>query len=392
VRSATEDDQSAMSRLAAVCFGAYTDSESSPPWQVMVADEGSVVVEDGAEIVGMARYLDMELTVPGGAVLPTAGLSAVAVAPTHRRRGLLRAMYTELHDRIARAHYPIAALTASEGGIYGRFGYGPATTERRFAVQRRFAAFHHDVPDDGGVRLVQAREHRADLLDIYERWRRATPGGLASPDELWDDVLADREADRGGATAWFALLHPEGFALYRVRHGQTMVARVEVMTVLTPRAHAALWRTLLGLDLVEEVQIDSYPADPLPYLVVDSRQVKSTWQEDSLWLRLSDVPAALQARTYLSDVRVVLEIKDGFRCDGGRFELDVRDGMAHCAATDAPADLLMDLDALGSLYLGGHSVLDLAAANRIRYRERRPAIETDLAFRSDVPAELGFHF
>ena len=39
-------------------------------------------------------------------------------------------MYTELHNRIAEAQYPIAGLTASEGGIYGRFGYGPATIEQ----------------------------------------------------------------------------------------------------------------------------------------------------------------------------------------------------------------------------------------------------------------------
>ena len=81
VRSADESDQQAMSRLAATCFGAYTSAESRPPWQVMIADGGSVVVEDhsfpgGAEIAGMARYLDMELTVPGGATLRTAGISA----------------------------------------------------------------------------------------------------------------------------------------------------------------------------------------------------------------------------------------------------------------------------------------------------------------------------
>ncbi|MDF2825326.1 MAG: eis, partial [Mycobacterium sp.] len=272
----------------------------------MTADGGSVVVDDGPEVVGMARYLDMEMTVPGGAVLPVAGVSAVAVAPTHRRRGILRAMYTDLHNRIAEKHYPIAALTASEGGIYGRFGYGPATVEQGLSVRRRLVHFHPDASDDGQVRVVAARDHRTQMLDIYDRWRRVTPGALVCPDVVWDDVLADRDEDRDGGTAWFSLLHPDGYVLYRVRHGETTVARVEAMTVLTPQAHAALWRVLLGLDLVDEVRVDTHPADPLPYLLMDSRQVRTTSMVDALWLRIMDVPAALQARTYVADLDVVL--------------------------------------------------------------------------------------
>jgi len=392
VRSATEDDQAAIARLEATCFGAYLDPESRRPWQVMVADGGSVVVCDGSEIIGMACYLDLEMTVPGGAVVPTAGLSGVAVAPTHRRRGVLRAMYHELHDRIARAGYPIAALTASEGGIYGRFGYGPATIERGLSVQRRFAQFHPKAPDGGQVRLVRPGDHREQLIDIYERWRHLTPGGLARPDTLWDDLLADREGDRDGGTAWFGLLHPDGCALYRVRHGDTMVARVEALTAVTPQAHAALWRTLLGLDLMEQVQIDTHPADPLPYLLIDSRQARTTSAVDALWLRLMDVPAALQARRYLADLSVVMNVRDGFRSDGGCFALEVQDGKARCVPTDAQADLELDLDVLSSIYLGVHNVLDLAAADRIRSRDRSLLVQADLAFRSDVPAELGFHF
>lgn len=381
-----------MSQLAATCFGEYTHPEARRPWQLMVAANGWMVVDDGDDIVGMACYLDLQLTVPGGVPLPAAGVSAVAVAPTHRRRGVLRAMYDELHDRVARAGYPIAALTASEGGIYGRFGYGPATIERGLAVQRRFAEIHADVPDTGQVRLVQPREHREQFLDIYERWRRVTPGGLACPETLWDDVLLDRDSDRGGASAWFGLLHPDGFAMYRVRHGETSTARVEAMRVLTPEAHAALWRVLLGLDLMDQVLIDTHPGDPLPYLLVDTRQAKTTSQVDALWLRIMDVPACLTARRYRADISVVLDVVDQFRSDGGRFALDVRDGVAQCVPTDAPADLQLNTDVLGSLYLGVHSASDLAAAHRIRYRNRDLLQRADLAFRGEVPAALGFHF
>jgi predicted acetyltransferase len=78
-------------------------------------------------------------------------------------------MYTALHQHIADKGYPIAALTASEGGTYGRFGYGPATIETEFTLDRRFAQFHHDAPDLGGVRVVRPGEHRDDFAAIYDR-------------------------------------------------------------------------------------------------------------------------------------------------------------------------------------------------------------------------------
>jgi predicted acetyltransferase len=74
--------------------------------------------------------------------------------------------------------YPIAALLASEGGIYGRFGYGAAAIEQRLRVQRRF---HPEVPDPGGVKVISAAEHSNELAAIDERWRRCTPGGLHTP-------------------------------------------------------------------------------------------------------------------------------------------------------------------------------------------------------------------
>ena len=154
IRSAEDADWPAMARLAAVCFGSFRSPEANDMWRTMVAADGAVVVCDGPEIVGMSLYLDLRLTVPGGVVLPAAGVTWVAVAPTHRRRGLLREMFDELHRRMVGARYPVAALLASEGGIYRRFGYGPATIEQRLRVERRWAHVHPDVPDPGGVRVV----------------------------------------------------------------------------------------------------------------------------------------------------------------------------------------------------------------------------------------------
>jgi predicted acetyltransferase len=392
VRDVTDADWPGIALLTAVSFGRFWQPETIAAWRTLMPERSSVVVSDGDDIVGMAHYLDLAMTVPGGAVVPTAGVTWVGVAPTHRRRGLLRAMYTELHQRISDAGYPFASLTASEGGIYGRFGYGPATVETELTIDRRFARFHRDSIDPGGVRAVRATEHRDDFAEIYERYRLRTPGCAVRPTPLWDDLLADWEASRGGGTQWFSLLHPDGYLLYRIHRGQSRNVRVEEFTAVTPEAHAALWRASCGMDLVETITASSHPADPLPHLFDDSRVVRTTGSQDDLWLHIMDVPAALQARTYQGDLDTVIEVVDEFRSNGGCFALTIRSGRAECVRTTEPAEFVMDLDVLGSVYLGVHPVSTLAAANRIRGGDSAALARLDVAFRSDVPAQLGFGF
>jgi predicted acetyltransferase len=143
---------------------------------------------------------------------------------------------------------------------------------------------------------------------------------------------------------------------------------------------------------MERVELSSHPADPLPYLLTDHRVARLTHYEDGLWLRIMDIPTVLEARTYQTNLSVVLEVSDGFRSDGGRFALDVRDGRAHCTATTAEADVRMDLDALGSLYMGAHKASSFAAVNRLRTNNYELVAQLDAAFASDVPAMLGYGF
>lgn len=390
IRTAEDSDWPAMSVIAATCFGNWRPQESTDTWRTMVPDGGAVVACDGEDVVGTAFYLDLQLTVPGGAVLPMAGVSAVAVSPTHRRRGALTAIFTELHGRMG--DYPIAGLEASEAGIYGRFGYGPSTLWCELTVDRREARFHDEVADPGGVRSVRPVEHRDQLERVYERWRRQTPGGLHSPRRLWDEVFSDHEEFRHGGTALFCLLHADGFVLYRVHGDREKKVEISKLAAVTPEAHIALWRVLLGMDLYAQVKTLTHPHDVLPYLLTDPRLVRTTLIEDGLWLRLLDVPAALEARTYAADVSAVFDVSDGVLGGGGRYALDVRDSKARCVSTDAPADVQMDLSVLGSLYMGAHRASAFATANRLRCNDAGLPAQLDAAFAADVPAELGFGF
>lgn len=381
-----------MRRLAATCFGSFRDADTVAAWRSMTPADGVVLACDGTDVVGMCMVVDLEVTVPGGRQLPLAGVTWVAVAPTHRRRGLLRAMFAELHQRIAKAQYPIAGLLASEATIYGRFGYGPATVETGLRIDRRGVALHPSVPTIGGVRVVDPTQHRDQLTDIWERWRLRTPGGLFTPPVLWDEVLADRESARHGGSPLFCLLHDDGFVMYRTHDGEPgRSVEVTKFTAVTGDAHLALWQTLLGLDLMQSISIATHPDHLLPYLLADPRRAQTVGCDDALWLRIIDVPRVLEARQYSDDVEAVLEVSDD-GLGGGRFELTVRDGSARCVPSQASPHVLLDASVLSSVYLGAHRPSAHAAAHRLRCDDPELLRRLDRAFSSEIPAELGFGF
>lgn len=388
-RRPDDADWPAMTRLAAVSFGGFRPEEATDMWRTLIPDDGVVVACDGDDLVGMAYYLDLRLTVPGGAVLRMAGVSWVCVAPTHRRRGVLREMLGALHGAMARGDFPIAGLEASEGGIYSRFGYGPASIDETLTIDTRQARFHADVPDPRGVRFVRPVDHREKLEEIYERWRLRTPGGLYTPPRMWDEVLEDREIARHGGSALFTLLHDDGFAFFR-QYGDSERKSVVItkLAAVTDEAYIALWRTLLGMDLKETITVQAPPNALLPYLLADPRLVRITGNEDGLWLRIIDVPTVLEARTYPAELSVVLDVDGG----GGRFALTIRDGRARCEPTDAEPDVRVDVSVLGSLYLGTHRASSFAAANRLQCNDPALIAGLDAAFASDVPAQIGFGF
>jgi predicted acetyltransferase len=393
IRTAEDSDWPAMVLLAATSFGSFRPREANDMWRTLIPADGAVVACDGDDVVGMAYYLDLRLTVPGGAVLPMAGVSWVCVAPTHRRRGVLSEMFGELHRRMGVSHYPIAGLEASEAGIYGRFGYGQASVVETLRVDRRGAGFLDEVPNPGGVRIVTPVLHRDRIEEIYERWRLRTPGGLVTPRRMWDEVVGDREVSRRGSGPLMALLHDDGFVLYRI-HGDSERKSVAVtsLAAVTVDAYIALWRTLLGMDLMDAVTVEAPPRQLLPYLLTDARGVHVTGREDGLWLRILDVPTVLEARTYAADATVVLDVSDGLLGGGGRFALEIRDGRARCVPTDAAPDVWLTLSVLGSLYLGEHRASAFVAANRLRANDFGVIAALDASFASDVPAQLGFGF
>jgi predicted acetyltransferase len=329
--------------------------------------------------VGTTAALSFQVAVPG-AVLPMAGITSVAVAPAYRRRGVLSAL---MRRQLGELREPAAVLWSSESGIYGRFGYGLAARQLSVRASRRLAGLRPDLPVEPTEVVVQPpAEALPDLVAVHESEFGRRPGAIRRDDRWWQARLFDPPGRRDGRGPLLAAVvrrggRPDGYALYATRprwdddgicDGEV---EVDELLALHPVGQAALWRYLTSLDLFERVQVGRLaPDDPLPMLLAEPRHLRARLR-DSLWCRLVDVPAALAGRRYRCEVDVVLEVTDRLLADNdGRWRLSGDRTGARCEPTGQPADLAMDVEALGAGYLGGTSLNALADAGRVR--ELRP--------------------
>ncbi|HLH57786.1 MAG TPA: GNAT family N-acetyltransferase [Streptosporangiaceae bacterium] len=345
----------------------------------------SLAAFDAGTAVGIAATYSMRMRLPG-VTAPVAGVSWVGVLPSHRRRGILsRLMRRQLTD-IAAHGEAVAALWASEAGIYSRYGYGRASWHAAFTVRRGESALAADAAADPGLRLrlTEPEQARPELAKVYDTVLETRPGFLVRTEPWWDRVLYDPEDRRKGASPLRCVLAeddsgPRGYALYAgvgAWEDETFLpdSSISVRELVTadPAASAALWRDLLGRDLSREVRALLRPVDdPVLFQLADPRRLRPV-VSDGLWIRIVDLPAALAQRRYARPVDVVLEVSDPlFPGNEGRWRLRAADtGQATCERVSGDADVSLGITQLGAAYLGGTRLGMLAGAGLVT--ELRP--------------------
>jgi predicted acetyltransferase len=334
-------------------------------------------VYDGDEMIGTAAVLTRNMTLPGVGLVPVAAVTTVAVKPGHRRRGAMtRLMHTQLHGLHDDGGEAFAALWASEGSIYGRFGYGMSSQAVWLSVPKG-TAFRPGV-DTGKDRVTELPRAAAlaHMTGLYERIAQQRTGWLSRSEQSWNLVLWDEPDRREGYSAIRFAVHPEGYAAFRTkrkwgdRGPEAELSVVELVTT-SPTGTAALWRYLLDYDHIGEITGMIAADDPLTHLLADPRQATRR-HVDGLWIRLVDVDRALVQRKYSAPLDTVFEVADLF-CpwNQGRWRLTVDSaGSAAVERTTRDADLVLDVTDLGAAFLGGTRLTELAAAGRVR--ELRP--------------------
>ncbi|MFC7489513.1 MULTISPECIES: GNAT family N-acetyltransferase [unclassified Knoellia] len=324
--------------------------------------------------VPVATFGHLVKTMNAGAeTMPAWMITDVTVAPTHRRRGLMRRLMTENLEAAVAADVPAAVLTASEGAIYQRFGFGPATRESRVRVETSSRFRLRERADDGGqVAIVPSGEAWPFVEKVFARHHELTRGSVGRPGYYeswvkgydWEEMSEDRKQriavrlDADGA--------PDGFVVYAMkRPGDVTEVAVRDLVSATPAAHLALWQFLADIDLAEVVTAAAPVVDHLTHALVNHRVRRVTAIQDHLWVRILDLVVSLEARPWFSDDSLVLRVEDSLGHADGTVRIDATGGRATIASTSDEPDVTLDVETLGTLYLGDVSVDPLAQAGRI---------------------------
>ncbi|MDH6142648.1 putative acetyltransferase [Kitasatospora sp. GP30] len=356
---------------------------------------------DGA-CVGASATISFDVTVPGGGTVKMAGVTSTAVIATHRRRGYLRRMMQAMFEAALERGEPLAMLSASEGSIYGRFGYSPATYRTRWELNRHEAALLPAAPDPGSLELVDAAQARKAWPTVHAQVRAHRVGELTPLPGRWDRLSDDPDGTNG----------PLRYLVHRDRHGDvdgianfrlpwsstaanagTLV--VEALEATNPAAYRALWSVLVDFDLTKTIVAPARPRDePLRWMLANPRAMRVTRQSDNLWARVLDVPLALTQRSYGAPGELVFTVETDRMCPANNrtWLLHADGASATCVATDREADLTITVPALSSLYFGGISAHDLAYAGHITPHSDSAIGQLARLFRIDTEPHNSFGF
>ncbi|MDT0490796.1 GNAT family N-acetyltransferase [Streptomyces griseus] len=344
-------------------------------------------VFDGGRCVGTFSSFPQRLTLPGGATVVADAVSAVTMAPTHRRRGLLRRMMADDLAAARERGEAVATLVAAEYPIYGRYGFGPATWSTEWEVSVHRAGLdprRSGQPADGGrVELVDGADIRTYGPGVHARlaavrpgivsrderwWKKHTGVAARSPYEKWEEPFYAVHRDADGTVDGLIIYSADG----KWSDGGQPVntATVRELIAATPAAERALWLFLCSVDWISTVRSGTRaPDDLLPLLLPDPRAARPVTHTDWLWLRMLDVERALEARAYEREASLVLDVRDASGPAAGRFLLDASPDGARCTPTTRSADLVLGAAELAALYLGDESarrLVDLGRADELR--------------------------
>lgn len=391
--------------------GAPTEEQliGLPEEQRFAADvEGS----DPTTYPGIYGVFPLTLSIPGRDAgvrqVPCAGLTWVGVHPDHRRKGVLTAMLRHHLEQVREEpDTHVSALHASEPAIYGRHGYGLASLELEVNLGRgtKLTAPHLET----AAAAITTQLVTVSDPDVPKRMREchlgcAELGSVVGDAGYYARVCYQSPEQLRDKEPWRVLFARRdgvdvGFAMFRRTHKWERARPSGEMTVWAlvgdPAARLALLRRLVDFDLIGTVKVGCVGVDdPLLQWVGGPRSTSDVATYDGLWVRLVDLPQALQARTWSALCDVVVEVADAAApWNEGSWRITAgTGGEATVERTTAESDVRLGVEALGAAYLGGGNLVAQQRAGLVAERREGSVAELWRAMRTDVAptAAVGF--
>lgn len=389
---------------SALLFQPVSDDEWAKPtvhaaWRESI----SVTAWDGDRCAGHAGAFRFDMAVPGGALLPMAGVTRIGVLPTHRRQGVLTAMMQRLLREAVAEGVPVASLRASESVIYGRYGFQVAGETYDVEIDRRDGVRVVAPVAPGSLRVLTRAETLATVVDIHSRVGFDRPGAISRPHWMHERSL---EHALGTEKATYVAVHssPEGFDDGYVRYtldwpevfGEHTGGTCQVGDIwaASPAVELALWKYVLELDLIHQIRAFERPVDdPLRFAISNQRRYITRGRTDEQWVRLLDVDVALRARTYNAGRdAVTISVSDPlFPVNDGVWRVSA-DGVERQSRATGDADLVTTINGISGAYLGGTSWHELVVAGVVTASTPAAVRAADVLFASRPMPRCGTFF
>lgn len=375
---AVDERHAASNTVRAALLGPPTTEEFMATRHASWDHSDAYAAWEGERCVGHVGAFRFETTIPGGARLPTAGVTRVGVLPTHTRRGLLRQMMDRLLREAHASGQVLASLRASEAPIYGRFGFGLGGDIVSALITTSTAKPMRGAPFAGSVRTLRRDELFDVLPPLYERCAQRRVGMVNRDRWIWEFELEEvgKPSADHDARARDVAVHSnadgvdDAYVHYRVgwddgfAENPRASGKIVELFATDAEAERAMFAHVLDIDLIQTWQVGARPSDdPIRRSFHDIRAYETKLRWDEQWMRLLDVDAALGARTYGdTSGSVVIEVDDPlFAHNSGRWLVS----SGGSERTDAPADVSVDVATMSAAYLGGVAWNDLSESGEI---------------------------
>lgn len=321
------------------------------------------------QLAGTSNSFPGDILLPGGQRVSHAAVTHVGVLPHFSRRGALRALFTRQLSDLYQQGVAVASLRASQGNLYGRFGYGVATAAQDIRIDKRELTTL--PPADGEIRPISVAESWQVQQAIVARHPLTRAGSVSRWPQWW--ALQQHRLMHSSANHYVALaLHngePVGFVRYHAKPeenwlystGRTLV--VDDLHAADPQREVELLGYILQHDIARYVELPHRPVDDALTLLLDNpRAVQQCNRVDESWLRIIDLEQTMNARRYGDAEAIALRIEDPLLSQNhGVWQLSP-DGIQRSGLSP---EISLTIDSLAMLLLGEFTPWQLAVARRI---------------------------
>ena len=364
VRALREEEREAARTLQRRAFNVSPSASAGAPPPPPL--DSLRVAEVGGAIAGVLRIHRFGHFF-GGRSVPAIGIGGVAVAPEARGRRVAERLLVEVLRELRREGFAISTLFPATVPVYRRCGY------EYMSMRVRFRAPLRSLPRAAGPDVLPwTDDDLGAIATCYRTWAQGQNGAVDRPERWWPDrVLAAWE----GKEALRYCVREDGVItgyLVYAQHARPDAAdwsfdlNVHDLVWTTPAAAAALLTFAArhrsnGVDLVWT----GPPNDALANLLPEQDAGFDSWFRQMI--RLVDVPAAFEARSYPTALERVVElaVEDPHLADNaGGWRVEVSGGRARVARA-AAGSARVDIATLGAIWSGMLAPVDARRLGRL---------------------------